>query len=368
MSKRDLIPVLNGIKHIEKIKENYEIRFCREDEIEEVVEFIRKYWKEDHIFVLSRDLLDWQHHDAQNHRYSIIITKDKKNGEIGSILGAVSSSQYDPGIKYNLVWPSMWCSRNDVSIKGLGIALYYYLKETMDPETVTGIGVNPTIAGYYRSWGFEIDYMQQYYIINDEISKYQLIEVKDKKALTLSQTVPSNHRKIIPITNEYFCALKDTEFNQYSRYKSKIYYIKRYVEHPIYQYLFYVIVEENRICSVIVARECKVEGACALRIVDYAGSYASMDGTGQEWLNLLKKNNYEYVDFVCRGIMENDIKKAGFKNRKDYDVVIPNYYEPFCKQNIDLIYMYKTLRENAHKELVKGDADQDRPNVLVGNC
>lgn len=359
-----MIPELNHIECIKQVQENYELRFCREDEIDEVADFIRKYWKEDHILVKSRELLDWQHYEPENHRYSIVITKDKKTGEICSTLGVAKTSHFDPAIKNHFVWTAIWCSRKDIHVKGLGIALYYFLKEELDPETVVGIGANPETLRYYESWGFTIGTMQQYFMINEEVSAYHLVELHDAEAAFLPEGENDKDKEIIPVTHEEFCAMEENAISQYGRYKSRLYYINRYIRHPMYEYLFYKIVKKDQVLAVVVTRECFAENTAALRIVDYAGDCTAIEGTAAKWQQLIRQKNYEYVDFICRGKIENSLKKAGFRNRKEYDVVIPNYFEPFWKQNVDLLYFYKTLCEGMEEELVKGDADQDRPNLV----
>ena len=111
ISMKDILPELNGKDYIDKLQEDYELRFCRVDEKEKLVEFLRQYWREDHIFVLRPDLLDWQHLDRKNNRYNYVVAEYRRSGEFHSILGFVPSSQYDDKIEKMEVWPCIWKSR-----------------------------------------------------------------------------------------------------------------------------------------------------------------------------------------------------------------------------------------------------------------
>ena len=58
----DILPELNGKENIKRLEQDYDIHFCKRDEIDDTVRFIDEYWRKDHIFVRSRALLDWQHY------------------------------------------------------------------------------------------------------------------------------------------------------------------------------------------------------------------------------------------------------------------------------------------------------------------
>ena len=58
------------------------------------------------------------------------------------------------------------------------------------------------------------------------------------------------------------------------------------------------------------------------------------------------------------------IKKAGFVDRRKIsNLIVPDYYEPFLRKNINLMYGYmcRSGKEN-NLIIIKGDGDQDRPN------
>lgn len=336
---------------------------CHEEEAEDVIKFIEHYWRKDHIFVLSRELFDWQHYDYRNKRYNFVVAKHRKNGEIHSILGFVPASQFDDGIEALEVWPCIWKSRDDIHVKGLGVSLYYYMKLHLEIETVSILGISEIALSIYKHWNFSTGKIEQYYCPNmacaEELSaNRQEIPFPDKA---------DGSWRIKQISLEEYQKLEEHHkiFTEISKYKSKNYYINRYYNHPIYKYGFYGIIKDNDICSVFVTRECGNGTAKCLRIVDYIGKTDNLIYVRTDLKELMEKFGYEYIDFVVVGADYDVLKKAGFINRKEHpETIIPNYFEPFLKKNIDLDYAFKSVDPEAMALFYKADADQDRPNML----
>ena len=47
--------------------------------------------------------------------------------------------------------------------------------------------------------------------------------------------------------------------------------------------------------------------------------------------------------------------------KKGLSDIVPNYFEPFLKQNINIDYAFKSKSPYV---IFKGDSDQDRPNLI----
>lgn len=365
--KKDILPELNGKEYIQELSQEYEIRFCKEEEVSELMDFLKKYWKNDHIFVLSKELLDFQHFDKKNHRYNFVIAKYKKTQEIHSILGFVPTSHFDQAIKKTMVWPCIWKSREDISRKGLGVSLYYYLKITLEIDTISILGISEVALSIYKHWNFKTGKMEQYFLPNLHkksritlgMDSLQEIEKKSKDIFELQLYNQDMFEKI---------AEEETVFAGIKPYKSKQYYINRFFLHPIYSYLFYAIKDAYEIQTIIVMRSCYAKESKCLRIVDVIGRIDSIAGVCNQLLELMEKNDYEYIDFMEAGIEKESLLLTGFKRRKDYpNLILPNYFEPFLQENIDLDYAYKTIDTETGLIFFKADADQDRPNLLPEN-
>lgn len=76
------------------------------------------------------------------------------------------------------------------------------------------------------------------------------------------------------------------------------------------------------------------------------------------------ENQIEYIDFLCSGFDQNLLTNLGF-NKKEKKQIIPNYFEPFIKKNINvnLCTMINKYKKNK-TVILKGDGDQDRINII----
>lgn len=365
LNMRDILPELDGKEYTAGIYEDYDIRFCREDEYEDLRIFLRDYWKENHIFVLSKEVFDFQHLDKEKHRYNFVIAREKVSNEIHAILGFVPTSQFDSKIMRTMVWPCIWKNRKDVNRKGLGVTMYYHLKTHIEMETISILGISEIALSIYKHWNFESGKIEQYVMPNftmeDHLAKglsevYNTFLDNKEDTLDLEKIEIEEYLKIPETSDVFKC---------YSLYKSKEYYVNRFFKHPVYTYEFLAIKERENVKAILVARRCG-DGTCeCLRIVDYIGEIEYMSSIKHQLQKYLQDNELEYVDFVEVGLDGNELNKAGFINRRDYsDMVVPNYFEPFLQENIDLDYAFKTVVKDSKQVFFKADADQDRPNIV----
>lgn len=362
---KDILIELNGKGYTDGIYEDYDIRFCREDEYEDLRLFFRDYWKENHIFVLSKDVFDFQHLDKKNNRYNFVIAREKKSNDIHAILGFVPSSQYDSKIERTMVWPCIWKNRKDVNRKGLGVTMYYHLKNSLSIETISILGISEIALSIYKHWNFESGKIEQYvmpnFMMKEHLAKglnnvYREFSKKSEDSLLLENVEIEDYMKIPEDSEMFKC---------YGAYKSKEYYFNRFIKHPVYKYEFLAIKNENEIMAIMIVRRCGDGEQECLRIVDYIGEIAYMSKVKNQIQKYLQDASLEYVDFVEVGLKDTELIEAGFVNRKHFkDVIVPNYFEPFVQENIDLDYAFKTVVTDSKQVFFKADADQDRPNII----
>ena len=113
-------------------------------------------------------------------------------------------------------------------------------------------------------------------------------------------------------------------------------------------------------------RICRHGGSLAIRIVDFIGPSDALRGLRDQWSYLLQNLNAEYLDFYNAGIDGGDLLSSGFTRREaGDDIVIPNYFEPFSKENVEIDYMINAPTGQTYR-IVKGDSDQDRPSLMGG--
>ncbi|MGP1458056.1 MAG: hypothetical protein ACTTKL_01940 [Treponema sp.] len=345
--------------------ESYDIKFCDVDEIDDVIKFIDMYWKNGHILVKSRELMDWQHFDKRNNRYNFVLARYKETGEIHACLGFITPQFFDPEIANLLFWGSIWKTRDDVKGRGLGILLYYYVEMKLNIETICLLGISEEGKNNYKSLGFLIGRAEQYVFPNSTAKEFRIAKGIEKyRNRNYYNSKDWNLHKLS--LQEYDRLDKNAEFFSFvSRYKSKEYYKKRYFFHPVYSYCFYALTQDIAVKAIMVLRECSVNDSYCLRLVEYIGDYSHLVHIQKSINDLLHSHNYEYLDLVIAGVDEDLLKAGGFINiRSDTDIVIPNYFEPYLQKNIDIDYAYISTDPNLNLIIAKGDADQDRPSII----
>ena len=360
---RDVLPELNGKDYIEKLNDDYDIRFCRIDEFDELIEFIDKYWRKNHIFVLSKEMFDFQHLNLEENRYDFIIAKHRESGEIHSCFGFVTTQHFDNDIKDIVIWPAIWKTRDDIKVKGLGVSLFYFLKENIDVDSISPLGISEIALSIYKHWNFETGKIRHYVLPNHNLSEYHLCDNLDKiPAVNMEED--TLELKQIGLQEYANIDINEEVFSNLNKYKSKKYYAKRFFNHPIYKYEMYTIGDEQHVKAIVIARVCGHEGHNCLRIVDYIGDVTYLKTVGNQLYNIMVKNNYEYIDFVEVGLDDKKLNDAYFIDKDTIDgLVVPNYFEPFEKRNVYLDYALKTV--SGYKPVFfKADSDQDRPNML----
>ena len=339
----------------------YDIHICNIEELDDLLEFIDTFWQKGHILTKSRKLMDWQHFDKKNNRYNFIIARYRKDGSIHGVLGFILSSIYDNDIEQPIRWGAIWKVREDLAIKGLGLALKGRLEELVPVHYIGGVGLSKYSRSIDAKLGERMGKLNQYYIVDPQINEYKLI-----RNPSVPQIINNDEGKKIHELSENEFVSKATHIQEFIMpYKSINYYISRYYHHPIYEYkIIGVFGVEDTIEAVIVYRKAEASGSSNIFFVDYFGMKGALSGIYRELLNLMKKERAECITFPCDGISGKELQDAGFLLRDSDNMVLPIYYEPFEQINVDLDFHFWSDLNCGNITVVKGDADQDRPNRL----
>jgi len=338
------------------------VDLCTLEDGDDLMRFIHDYWSATHVLARSKTLMDWQHRDEANRRYNFIAGRDE-NGIVG-ILGFILASRYDPALAgdADTLWLTTWKVRTDLA-RGLGLVLLRKLDTMLAPGWIGTVGLNPATRGIYQAFGYRVGMLARHYMLNQTVDDYRLA------------TVPAEFRKGANFTSGAgFLELDRHSFwtstdgfdldatNQVPR-KTRTYIHARYLLHPFYRYRALLIVDGTQ-AGIAVLRECSHEGAKAIRIVDYLGSPGTLRYSGAAFQQILLDSGAEYLDFFCSGL-EPELAAAGFSKLAGTDsfgLILPGYFEPFERGNVELTF---ALRGPVGPLVVcKGDADQDRPNLL----
>jgi hypothetical protein len=325
------------------------IRLCNRDDVKSIQSFINDVWKKGHVLSANKELLDFQH--LQDDQYNFFIAED--NRKIIGILGFIPVSLYDRSLSGKDYWLALWKTDDRYASPGLGIGLLRALYKTFTPDSVGILGINSEVRKLYEIMGFHTGKMTHYYIANPKYKKFYIAE--NMHTGCEFEAKSTSFKKINDVDN-----ITDLPIVYYPN-KSKDYIVHRYYKHPFYKYLFWGAYNEKGLVAVFVLRLQKISQSQCLRIIDIIGDFKKIRSKRNDFLFIINSYNAEYIDCMNFGLPENIFFRWGF-TKKEENTVIPNFFEPFLRENIDIQFAYKTN----YPEYVffKGDGDQDRPNIL----
>ena len=351
-------------KFLPYFQDRYDFMLCPTERVEDVVRFIDAYWKKGHAFVKSRKLLDWQHYNPAKDCYNISIAVHRPTGEIHAMVGVTCTSHFDDAISFPVRWGSMLKIRPDVPEPGLGMMVEWYKNEIMPACAEVGFGESPIAIRLAKKTGAHTGVADQYYILNPRKKTFVIADHVREENLHSPEATRSGKR-FSPLSEAALESLEGPAADSIPAFKSKRYYGNRFLRHPIYRYhAMQILSPEGDCLGVFFYRICEAEGARCIRIVDYFGVPDALAGCLDCFHNLLEEQDAEYADFLCVGMSESEMAKGGFLERHEQkDVVIPNYFEPFLRENVDVTYSHMGRHDACR--IYKGDSDQDRPNVIT---
>lgn len=344
----------------------YKIKRCSKEEKPLLIEFINKYWKEDHVFVKSDELFDFQHYNRISDDYNFLIGWNTISNEIDGIVGLIPVSHYDVMLyPNNESWGGIWKIREDVyndEIGVLGLLLFEWFYKT---NLHISIGLSPIAIKLNKVMKYKTGYMNQFFILNEKRKKFDIAKIP----LEYKYIVPENHNKLYcikKVQSEEALFAHNNITVKYHPVKSINYLYNRYLKHPIYKYKLWGVYRENELELIFVTRSIFIRNSSVIRIVDALGNFDSINSSlYEDFQEMLQDSDAEYIDLVNYGIDEAIIEAWGFDklDTSSNELVIPEYFEPFVRENHLLNYAYKS-KEDIKVVIFKGDADQDRPNII----
>lgn len=308
-----------------------------------------------HVLVTHPDLFSWQY-QSQSSQLNFMLAINEDTNTIGSLIGFIPTSHFDPALQSNKdVWGAIWKSAEGKGLVGLQLLLK--MQEQLELNSYSGIGLSEDAQKIYTSLKYKVGVMEHYYIANENKKHVLLTAPCDKLP---ERRYPSAELKDLDHYRVQHIELKSISGPQ----KSATYLYNRYATHPYYNYVFFSVEAEGEMVAVIVARVIhvdKLDSSC-LRIVDWYGNWKAPLDYRDAMRALIDKLDCEYVDLVCKVDKTCHFQQHGFKLKDSATETIPNYFEPFMKENVNLKYVYNGSRDDF--VFFKGDADQDRPNRL----
>lgn len=336
--------------------ETHIFRMAKISDVEDIMDFFKTEWGENHILANDKEFFLYEFQQGDNINFLLAI--DKETGRIDVTYGFIKNTrEIIPNVTD--IYGVMFKARSSCKIPFIGIETLKRLKNFVTYRTFTSNGVNPRTSMILQEKFLKqkTGRLKQFYRLNENIESYSVAEIKNKQISPIENKIQKSIKEIFN-ANELFEIFNPDDYINQIPYKDKWYIEKRYFNHPIYDYRVFSIGDESCKC-IFCGREISVNDSKIMRIVDILGTYNQFQYCGNALDRLIKENEYEYIDFYEYGLDNQILKNAGFIERTQGDMnVIPNYFEPFVRKNIE-IYCAIT---NPEIVITKSDGDQDRPN------
>ena len=133
--------------------------------------------------------------------------------------------------------------------------------------------------------------------------------------------------------------------------KDKEYFNRRYVNHPVFEYLYLKIKS-----LIFIGRIVNYLNLRVFHVVDVVGDIKNIT-LKSIILTFLKREKIDLFEMMYYDSRLIDIDL----NLKSEDEIIPTYFNPFKHKNIKIELSYKSDK-NLPVRFFLGDGDQDRPN------
>ena len=335
------------------------ISFCNDSDLSSLKTFIKTNWDENHIFVRSDIILDYQHKDKG--KYNFVIGKNEKN-EITGVLGFIPPSFFDKELSSKqFLWLALWKVNLKIASDGLGFRMLHFLESNVKHKIIGAIGINNEVKKLYQILGYSVGSLSHYYQLNHRMNRYNIVKILNDN-IKIQDT-----SKKFSIDNK--CRIKKIEWHQIDgkfitdfSNKSIDYITKKYEHHPIYNYEVYEVKVSNELLLYIILRKVIVGESNCIRIIDMVGDFNNKYDLKGCFEYLIHKHNSEYIDCYSYGINKGLFSSWGFIRKNKNRIIIPNYFEPFIQKNIKLEFAVKS---NSSFYIFKGDSDQDRPSLIT---
>ncbi|OON90765.1 MAG: hypothetical protein ATN34_04600 [Epulopiscium sp. Nele67-Bin002] len=309
-----------------------------------IIKFLHDYWGSQHCIVTSDELFTYQY--IIDNSLNFIIAQDENN-EIGALVGYIKYKKTDSPIL-----AAMWVKNPKIKDQLIGLRVLEHLKTL--GSSLSCVGIHPRTRPAYEFINCHTGQMEHYYRLNEQMTHYTIPQINNKTILPIKKHDTSTLTQIQTIS--------ELQYNQIQQdgLQKDLNYIKyRYINYPFYDYKIYSITAEKKVISLLILRIIPIKTANVIRIIDFIGQQKYLGTVSKQLNQLLQHYNAEYMDFYEHGIQQQTLNDIGFINN-DYTNIIPNYFEPYVLSNVKLYYASDT---NAC--LFKGDADQDRPNIIL---
>ena len=339
------------------VKNKIKISYLKHKNIKNFVSFIKNNHSKNHIFVKSLKVLNWFY--KQKSKLNFVVAS-KKNTILGA-QGFIPLNKFDLNLD-NSVFLAYWRVKPSKDI-GVGFKIFKFLSKGKDFLGV--VGIDERLIEYHKWQGFKTGRLNHHFFINKNFKRPKIINIKPRKIKFINKKIFIHEISFITFKR----LIKSSLFKHQYPKKSKTYILNRYLKNPFYDYKVFLVKNKNR-HVLFVIRLIEVKNTRIIKLIDFIGSEENISFCGPFFENILNKFYAEYLDFYSYGIKEKYLINAGFKNRYNKKIIIPDHFEPFENKNIDINFAFKFKSEKIKKKyfkkvrFCKGDGDMDRPSKI----
>lgn len=341
---------------------------CQASQVPAVMAFIDAFYRSGHVLSTNRALFDWQYQQASDGSYNVAVASDPTSSKILGILGYIDSKRYDDALSGdNCLWLALWQVRPGAGLPTLGPALLGFVRDHVEHTVLAVSGVRAATASMYRAMGFVVDEFRHYYMTNPDVMRHHIGIIP--RSTPPAAATPCGGVQLQKLTkDDFFLSTKAGSFDaaRVPR-KSATYFFNRYLSHPFYEYSVYLLKRNDVPLGLLAMRIATHDGHNVMRIVDLLLEPSDIPAIASSLLQLVRSTNCEYVDLLQFGVDDAYLHLAGFVEvEPDAGVVIPNYFEPFVRENRRMTLCCRGNGGTGNHRFVafRADGDQDRPNLL----
>lgn len=334
-------------------EQNIVVRDAQIDEIDAIVAYIRDhYYAKNHVYTRHRELL-LAHHFVHG-KLCFTVAIDSDTDEICGIAGYFPSNSTDN--------PTVFVSMLQTTQKGnalLGIQLIQKAEESCHARVLMSSGVVKRIMPLYKFLGYKTGQLKHFYRCAEK-PVYKIAEIHHWDC-PASLGAGANMVLMTSIQQVDSCFNYDA-YRSGIPFKDRDFIASRYFDNLGYHYQVYGISIGGNVDALLIGREALYDDAKAFKIIDYIGNAKSISECGLALGEIIDSYDYEYMDFYEYGIPDEYLIAAGFIELTKSDCnIIPHYFEPFERVNIDINYFVSTYEDCV---VTRADGGQDRPNYL----
>ena len=331
------------------------VRFARKQDVTTVMEFIGKYWKSGHILSYDRELFDYLYLE-RDENLNFVIATEISSSRLVAILGFIPTNSSRSRVSL-----ALWKAVNDKELRAMqpGLACFRFLIKELSPKSLFCVGINDNTRVIYEFMGYSTGLMDHHIVLNKNLKDYKIIINPPSHFQTGSVANIENYTvNRIHATFELKTAVEKLNLEKYG--KDFNYFCHRYIEHPKFHYEIIEVLEMDQVIGLVIYRRCFVDKNSCIRIIDVVGGVSCLKGALSFLNTEMVMFGDEYIDLVSWGIDKDELKSAGFTDRREFiDCVVPEHFSPFSPINKDT-WVFSNLPHV--EQLLKGDGDHDRPN------